>query len=61
MLITAAPNASATPTAFQPPYVEQATPTSLYSIQVPTLEPFLPTPTVAQALTALRNDISKDD
>ncbi|HET6846387.1 MAG TPA: LCP family protein [Anaerolineales bacterium] len=47
VLITAAPNASATPTAFQPPYVEQATPTSLYSIQVPTLEPFLPTATAS--------------
>jgi LCP family protein required for cell wall assembly len=47
VLITAAPDASATPTPFQPPYVEQATPTSLYYIQVPTLEPFLPTATAS--------------
>ena len=47
VLVTAAPNASPTPTPFQPPYVEQATPTSLYSIQVPTLEPFLPTATAS--------------
>ncbi len=44
-LITAAPNASPTPTAFQPPVVEQVTPTSLYFIEVPTLEPFFPTNT----------------
>ena len=47
ILVTAAPNASPTPTPFQPPYVEQATPTSLYHIQVPTLEPFLPTATAS--------------
>jgi polyisoprenyl-teichoic acid--peptidoglycan teichoic acid transferase len=47
VLVTAAPNASPTPTPFQPPYVEQATPTSLYYIQVPTLEPFLPTATAS--------------
>jgi len=47
VLITAAPGASPTPTPFQPPYVEQATPTSLYYIQVPTLEPFFPTATAS--------------
>lgn len=47
VLVTAAPNASPTPTPFQPPIVEQATPTSLYSIQVPTLEPFFPTATAS--------------
>jgi polyisoprenyl-teichoic acid--peptidoglycan teichoic acid transferase len=47
VLVTAAPNASPTPTPFLPPYVEQATPTSLYYIQVPTLEPFLPTATAS--------------
>jgi polyisoprenyl-teichoic acid--peptidoglycan teichoic acid transferase len=47
VLVTAAPNASPTPTAFQPPYIEQATPTSLYFIQVPTLEPFFPTATAS--------------
>jgi polyisoprenyl-teichoic acid--peptidoglycan teichoic acid transferase len=45
VLITSAPNPSPTPTPFQPPQVEQATPTSLYFIQVPTLEPFFPTTT----------------
>ncbi len=45
ILITVAPNASPTPTPFQPPLVEQITPTSLYFIQVPTLEPFFPTTT----------------
>ncbi|HUH95820.1 MAG TPA: LCP family protein [Anaerolineales bacterium] len=45
VLITAAPGASATPTAFQPPQRSRATPTSLYSIEVPTLEPFFPTAT----------------
>ncbi len=45
VLITQAPNASPTPTPFQPPLVEQITPTSLYYIEVPTLEPFLPTTT----------------
>lgn len=45
VLITMAPNASPTPTPFQPPFLEQATPTSLYGIQVPTLEPFFPTTT----------------
>jgi LCP family protein required for cell wall assembly len=43
ILITAAPNASPTATPFQPPEVAQATPTSLYFIEVPTLEPFFPT------------------
>ncbi|MFH1183963.1 MAG: LCP family protein [Chloroflexota bacterium] len=47
VLITAAPDASPTPTPFQPPFVEQATPTSLYYIQVPTLEPFFPTATAS--------------
>jgi LCP family protein required for cell wall assembly len=45
VLITSAPNASPTPTPFQPPLVEQVTPTSLYYIEVPTLEPFFPTTT----------------
>lgn len=45
VLITSAPDASPTPTPFQPPFVEQATPTSLYYIEVPTLEPFFPTST----------------
>jgi polyisoprenyl-teichoic acid--peptidoglycan teichoic acid transferase len=45
VLITAAPNASPTPTPFQPPLVERASPTSLYYIEVPTLEPFFPTTT----------------
>jgi len=45
VLITPAPNSSPTPTPFQPPLVEQVTPTSLYFIQVPTLEPFFPTTT----------------
>jgi len=47
VLITAAPDASPTPTPFQPPYLEQATPTSLYHIEVPTLEPFFPTATAS--------------
>ncbi len=45
VLITSAPNASPTPTPFQPPLVEKVTPTSLYNIEVPTLEPFFPTTT----------------
>ncbi|HEY9152091.1 MAG TPA: LCP family protein [Anaerolineales bacterium] len=45
VLITAAPNASPTPTPFQPPNQSQATPTSIYAIQVPTLAPFFPTAT----------------
>lgn len=45
ILITPAPNASPTPTPFQPPQAAQATPTSLYYIEVPTLEPFFPTTT----------------
>jgi polyisoprenyl-teichoic acid--peptidoglycan teichoic acid transferase len=45
VLITSAPNASPTPTPFQPPIIEQASPTSLYNIEVPTLEPFFPTTT----------------
>ena len=43
VLITVAPNASPTATPFQPPLVQQATATSLYNIDVPTLEPFFPT------------------
>jgi LCP family protein required for cell wall assembly len=45
VLVTAAPNASPTPTPFQPPNILQATQTSLYVIDVPTLEPFFPTAT----------------
>ena len=45
VLITVAPNASPTPTPFQPPQISQASPTSLYFIKVPTLEPFFPTAT----------------
>ncbi|HSR21164.1 MAG TPA: LCP family protein [Anaerolineales bacterium] len=45
ILVTPAANASPTPTPFQPPQVEQGAPTSLYHIQVPTLEPFFPTAT----------------
>ena len=45
VLITPAPNASPTPTAFQPPAAGQATPTSLYFAPVPTLERSLPTAT----------------
>ncbi|HUI89135.1 MAG TPA: LCP family protein [Anaerolineales bacterium] len=45
VLITEAPHASPTPTPFQPPNISRATPTSLYSIEVPTLEPFFPTAT----------------
>lgn len=45
VLITAAPNASPTATPFQPPLIEQATATSLYNLDVPTLEPFFPTTT----------------
>lgn len=44
-LVTAAPNPSPTPTPFQPPVVVEASPTSFYYIQVPTLEPFFPTET----------------
>jgi LCP family protein required for cell wall assembly len=47
VLITPAPNASPTPTPFQPPSVEQATPTSIYFVQMPTLEPFFPTATAS--------------
>ncbi|MBI1855678.1 MAG: LCP family protein [Chloroflexi bacterium] len=47
VLATSAPNASPTPTPFQPPLIDQATPTSLYFIEVPTLEPFFPTPTAS--------------
>lgn len=47
VLITVAPNATATPTPFQPPMVAQATATSLYYIEVPTLEPFFPTATAS--------------
>ncbi len=47
ILITAAPNASPTPTAFLPPAAGQATPTSLYFGDVPTLEPSLPTATAS--------------
>ncbi len=45
VLVTAASNASPTPTPFQPPNVAQATPASLYSIAVPTLDPFFSTAT----------------
>jgi LCP family protein required for cell wall assembly len=45
ILITPAANASPTATAFLPPAAGQATPTSLYNAQVPTLEPSLPTTT----------------
>ena len=45
VLITPAPNASPTPTAFQPPLSVQATPSSLFFVEVPTLEPFFPTET----------------
>src|SRR5260370_21706749 len=43
VLITSAPNASPTPTPFQPPLTEELTPTSLYYVQVPTLEAVFPT------------------
>ncbi len=42
VLITPVRNASPTATPFQPPLIEQATATSLYRIEVPTLEPFIP-------------------
>jgi len=45
LLITPAADASPTPTAFQPPLMAQATPTSVFFMEVPTLEPFLPTET----------------
>ena len=45
VLITVAPNASPTPTPFQPPNISQATPTSLYVLDIPTLQPFFPTAT----------------
>src|SRR5512146_823818 len=45
ILITAAPNASPTPTAFLPPAAGQPTPTSLYYGEVPTVAPSLPTAT----------------
>ncbi|HEX2697526.1 MAG TPA: LCP family protein, partial [Anaerolineales bacterium] len=45
VLITPAADASPTPTPFQPPLIVQASPTSLYYIEVPTLEPFFPTTT----------------
>ena len=47
ILITAAPNASPTPTAFLPPAAGQATPTSLYYGDVPTREQSLPTATAS--------------
>ena len=47
VLITAAPNASPTPTAFLPPAAGQPTPTSLYYGQIPTLAPGLPTATAS--------------
>ena len=50
VLITVAPNASPTPTPFQPPQISHGTPTSLYSIEVPTLEPFFPTATSSPTL-----------
>lgn len=50
VLITAAPNASPTPTPFQPPLVGEAAPTSVYFFQVPTLEPVFPTATPSPTL-----------
>ncbi|HEX8990964.1 MAG TPA: LCP family protein [Anaerolineales bacterium] len=47
VLITAAPNASPTPTAFLPPAAGQPTPTSLYYGAVPTRPPGLPSPTAS--------------
>jgi LCP family protein required for cell wall assembly len=47
VLITAAPNASPTATPFLPPIDGQATATSLYYAEVPTLQPFLPTATAS--------------
>ena len=48
VLITATPNASATPTPFQPPNVSQATPNSSSSIQVPPLASISPAATPLQ-------------
>ncbi len=45
ILITAAPNSSPTPTAFLPPAAGQATPTSLYYANIPTVQASLPTAT----------------
>ncbi len=47
VLITPAPNASPTPTAFLPPPAGQPTPTSLYYAEVPTLAPSFPTATAS--------------
>ncbi len=47
VLITPAANASPTPTPFLPPPAGQATATSLYFAEIPTLEPSLPTATAA--------------
>src|SRR5512140_3319992 len=47
VLITAAPNASPTATAFLPPAPGQPTPTSLYYAPVATLEAALPTATAS--------------
>src|SRR5512141_2500797 len=47
ILVSPAPNASPTPTAFRPPATGQPTPTSLYHARVATLEPSLPTATAS--------------
>ncbi len=47
LLVSPAPNASPTPTAFLPPAAGQATPTSLYYAPVATLEPAFPTATAS--------------
>lgn len=47
VLVTVPPDATATATPFQPPMIAQATSTSLYYIEVPTLEPFFPTATAS--------------
>lgn len=47
ILITPAPNASPTATAFLPPAAGQPTPTSLYYAEVPTIQPFFPTATAS--------------
>ncbi len=47
VLVTVGPDATATPTPFQPPMIAQATATSIYYIDVPTLEPFFPTATAS--------------
>src|SRR5512138_2496813 len=47
VLVSPAPNASPTPTAFQPPITGGATPISLYYAEVATLEPSLPKATAS--------------